>query len=118
MTTSGTAPELRGRRTECARLDQVVAGVRSGDGQVLIVRGEAGIGKSALLEYLAGRAEGCRLARASGVESEMELPFAGLHQLCLPLLGLSDRLPGPQREALEVAFGLTSGGPPDRFLIG
>jgi DNA-binding CsgD family transcriptional regulator len=118
MTTSGTAPELRGRRAECARLDQVAAGVRSGDGQVLIVRGEAGIGKSALLDYLADQAEGCRVARAAGVESEMELPFAGLHQLCLPLLSLSDRLPGPQRAALEVAFGLSAGGPPDRFLIG
>ncbi|TCC24596.1 ATP-binding protein [Kribbella speibonae] len=114
----GTAPELRGRRAECGRLDHVVAGVRSGTGQVLIVRGEAGIGKSALLEYLVGRAEGCRVARASGVESEMELPFAGLHQLCLPLLDLSDRLPGPQRAALEVAFGVSGGGPPDRFLIG
>ncbi|WP_329000400.1 AAA family ATPase [Kribbella sp. NBC_00709] len=112
------APGLRGRRAECARLDQVVAGVRSGTGQVLIVRGEAGIGKSALLEYLVGRAEGCRVVRASGVESEMELPFAGLHQLCLPLLDRSDRLPGPQRAALEVAFGLSAGGPPDRFLIG
>ncbi|RZT16652.1 regulatory LuxR family protein [Kribbella sp. VKM Ac-2569] len=115
---TSTAPELRGRRAESARLDHVVAGVRSGTGQVLVVRGEAGIGKSALLEYLVGRAEGCRVARASGVESEMELPFAGLHQLCLPLLNLSDRLPGPQRAALEVAFGLSSGGPPDRFLIG
>ncbi len=115
---TSTAPELRGRRAESARLDHVVAGVRSGTGQVLIVRGEAGIGKSALLEYLIGRAEGCRVARASGVESEMELPFAGLHQLCLPLLDLSGRLPGPQRAALEVAFGLSGGGPPDRFLIG
>jgi DNA-binding CsgD family transcriptional regulator/uncharacterized membrane protein (DUF2068 family) len=115
---TSTAPELRGRRAECARLDHVVAGVRSGQGQVLILRGEAGIGKSALHEYLVSRAEGCRVARASGVESEMELPFAGLHQLCLPLLDLSDRLPGPQRAALEVAFGLSGGGPPDRFLIG
>ncbi|NIK58921.1 ATP-binding protein [Kribbella shirazensis] len=116
MTSSG--PELRGRRAECARLDHVVGGVRSGEGQVLIVRGEAGIGKSALLEYLAGTADGCRVARAAGVESEMELPFAGLHQLCLPLLRLTDRLPAPQRAALEVAFGLSGGGPPDRFLIG
>lgn len=118
MTTSGNELELRGRRAECARLDQVVAGVRSGTGQVLVVRGDAGVGKSALLEYLVSRAEGCRVVRASGVESEMELPFAGLHQLCLPLLELRDRLPGPQRDALEVAFGLSVGGPPDRFLIG
>jgi DNA-binding CsgD family transcriptional regulator len=116
MTSTGI--ELRGRRAECARLDHVVSGVRSGEGQVLIVRGEAGIGKSALLEYLAGRADACRVLRASGVESEMELPFAGLHQLCLPLLPLTDRLAAPQRAALEVAFGLSGGGPPDRFLIG
>jgi DNA-binding CsgD family transcriptional regulator len=118
MTTSGSELELRGRRAECARLDQVVAGVRSGSGQVLVVRGESGMGKSALLDYLVGRAEGCRVVRASGVESEMELPFAGLHQLCLPLLEFRDRLPGPQRDALGVAFGLSVGGPPDRFLIG
>lgn len=103
---------------ECARLDHVVAGVRSGEGQVLIVRGEAGIGKSALLEYLVGQTEGCRVARAAGVESEMELPFAGLHQLCAPMLRLSDHLPRPQRDALAVAFGLEFGGPPDRFLVG
>ncbi|TDW77458.1 helix-turn-helix transcriptional regulator [Kribbella pratensis] len=118
MTTSGNEPELRGRRAECARLDQVVAGVRSGSGQVLVVRGEAGMGKSALLDFLVSRAEGCRVVRASGVESEMELPFAGLHQLCLPMLEFLDRLPGPQRDALGVAFGLSVGGPPDRFLIG
>src|SRR5215217_1160787 len=110
MTTSGTTPELRGRRAECARLDHVAAGVRSGDGQVLIVRGEAGIGKSALLDYLADQAEGCRVARAAGVESEMELPFAGLHQLCAPMQEFSDHLPRPQREALAVALGLEFGG--------
>ena len=118
MTTGGAARELRGRRTECARLDRLVAGVHAGQGQVLIVRGEAGIGKSALLDYLAGRADGFRVARAAGVESEMELPFAGLHQLCAPMLDLSQRLPPPQREALAVAFGLEFGGPPDRFLVG
>ncbi|MFI5707633.1 ATP-binding protein [Kribbella sp. NPDC051620] len=109
---------LRGRRTECARLDQLVSGVRSGDGQVLIVRGEAGIGKSALLEYLVGRSDECQIARAAGVESEMELPFAGLHQLFAPMWRLGDRLPPPQRDALAVAFGLEFGDPPDRFLIG
>ncbi|TDO46629.1 regulatory LuxR family protein [Kribbella sp. VKM Ac-2527] len=118
MTVGGTAPELRGRRTECARLDRLVADMRSGQGQILIVRGEAGIGKSALLDYLAGQADGCRIARAAGVESEMELPFAGLHQLCAPMLDLSEHLPPPQREALAVAFGLEFGGPPDRFLVG
>jgi DNA-binding CsgD family transcriptional regulator len=95
-----------------------VAGVRSGEGQVLIVRGEAGIGKTALLEYLAGQADGCRVARAAGVEAEMELPFAGLHQLCAPMLEFSDQLPRPQRDALAVALGLEFGGPPDRFLVG
>ena len=118
MSIGRPAPELRGRRTECARLDHVVAGIRSGNGQVLVVRGEAGIGKTALLEYLVGHAEACRVARAAGVESEMELPFAGLHQLCAPLWRLSDRLPRPQRDALAVAFGLEFGGPPDRFLVG
>ncbi|MFI6829856.1 ATP-binding protein [Kribbella sp. NPDC050241] len=118
MTIGGAAQELRGRRAECAQLDRVVTGVRSGQGQVLVVRGEAGIGKSALLDYLAGHAGDCRIARAAGVEAEMELPFAGLHQLCLPLLDHTDQLPRPQREALAVAFGLEAGGPPDRFLVG
>ncbi|MEV6285768.1 AAA family ATPase [Kribbella sp. NPDC051770] len=114
----GSEPELRGRRTECGRLDDVVARVRTGHGQVLVVRGEAGIGKSALLDYLAARAEGCHVVRASGVESEMELPYAGLHQLCAPLLERDHQLPQPQRAALGVAFGLEFGGPPDRFLVG
>lgn len=96
----------------------MATGVRSGAGQALLVRGEAGIGKSALLEYLGGRADECHVARASGVESEMELPYAGLHQLCAPMLGFSDQLPRPQREALAVALGQESGGPPDRFLVG
>ncbi|MEJ1109609.1 MULTISPECIES: helix-turn-helix transcriptional regulator [unclassified Kribbella] len=115
---TNAADELRGRRAESAQLDSLVTGVRSGQGQVLIVRGEAGIGKSALLDYLAGQAEGCRVARAAGVESEMELPFAGLHQLCAPMLDLAEHLPPPQRTALAVAFGLEFGGPPDRFLVG
>lgn len=118
MAIGGEAHELRGRRTESARLDRLVADVRAGQGQVLIVRGEAGIGKTALLGHLVGQADGCRVARAAGFESEMELPFAGLHQLFAPILDLADRLPPPQREALAVAFGLSAGGPPDRFLIG
>ncbi|MEV0283131.1 AAA family ATPase [Kribbella sp. NPDC050820] len=109
---------LRGRRSEGESLDRLVANVRAGQGQVLVVRGEAGIGKSALLEYVAGNAGGCRVAHASGVESEMELPFAGLHQLCAPMLDLAEHLPPPQRAALAVAFGLEFGGPPDRFLVG
>jgi DNA-binding CsgD family transcriptional regulator/tetratricopeptide (TPR) repeat protein len=99
-------------------LDRLIAGVRAGQSRVLVLRGEAGIGKTALLEHLAATAEGCRIARAAGVESEMELAFAGLHALCVPLLGRLRDLPGPQRDALSTAFGLSAGAPPDRFLVG
>ena len=92
--------------------------VRAGQSRVLVLRGEAGVGKTALLEYLQGRASGCRIARAAGVESEMELPFAGLHQLCAPMLHRLGRLPGPQGNALGAAFGLREGDAPDRFLVG
>ena len=95
-----------------------MASVRAGPSRALVVRGEAGIGKSALLEYLAQRASGCGIARAVGVESEMELAYAGLQQLCLPFLDRLERLPGPQRGALGTAFGLRDGGAPDRFLVG
>src|SRR4051795_5469594 len=111
-------PVLLGRRSECETLDRLVATVRGGESAVLVVRGEAGVGKSALLTYLIERASGCRIARAAGVESEMELPFAGLHQLCAPMLDRLDRLPPPQRDALATAFGLSAGDPPDRFLVG
>ena len=96
----------------------MVASVRAGDSRVLVLRGEAGVGKTALLEYLAKRASGCRIARGVGVESEMELAFAGLQQLCGPMLERLDRLPGPQRDALATAFGLRPGDAPDRFLVG
>ena len=109
---------LHGRHGECDLLDHLLASTRAGKSQVLVVRGEAGIGKTALLDYLAGRAAGCRVARASGAESEMGLAFAGLHQLCAPMLDRLDRLPGPQRDALATVFGLSSGRPPDRFLVG
>jgi len=109
---------LAGRGTECARLDQLLAEARLGQSGVLVLRGEAGIGKSALLDYAAERAEGCRVLRATGVEWEMELPFAGLHQLCVGLLDGHERLPAPQRDALETAFGLSAGAQPDRFLVG
>ena len=89
-----------------------------GQSAVLVLRGEPGIGKSALLEYVAEHAEGCRVLRAVGVEWEMELPFAGLHQLCAGLLDGRGRLPAPQRDALATAFGLSSGTQPDRFLVG
>ena len=111
-------PVLAGRGTECARLDDLLAEARRGHSAVLALRGDAGIGKSALLEYVAERANGCRVLRASGAESEMELPFAGLHQLCFELADGRGKLPPPQRDALGTAFGLSSGAPPDRFLIG
>jgi DNA-binding CsgD family transcriptional regulator len=99
-------------------LDQLLESVGEGRSTVLVVRGEPGVGKTALLEYLVDRASVCRIAQASGVESEMELAFAGLHQLCGPMLNRLDHLPGPQREALGTAFGQHGGEPPDRFLVG
>ena len=83
-----------------------------------MVVGEPGVGKTALLEYAAGRASGCRVVRAAGVQSEMELAFAGLQQLCAPMLDRLDRLPVPQRDALRTGFGLSAGPAPDRFLVG
>src|SRR4051812_33803638 len=109
---------LRGRLSECEALDRLIAGVRTGHSRVVVLCGEAGVGKTALLEYVSKRASGCRIARAAGVESEMELAFAGLHQLCAPMLGRLDRLPPPQRDALATAFGLRVGDAPDRFLVG
>jgi predicted ATP-dependent serine protease len=103
-------PRLRGRTSECEALDRLLENVRAGHSRVLVVRGEAGVGKTALLEYLAAAASGYRVVRAAGVESEMELAFAGLHQLCAPLLGRLKRLPGPQREALGTAFVSSPGG--------
>src|SRR5215472_5775035 len=117
-TRSEPAPALLGRQRERAALDGLAQDLRSGRGRALVVRGEAGVGKSALLEYAAGAAPGLRVARAAGVESEMELAFAGLHQLCAPLLDHLERLPAPQRDAVGVAFGLRGGGAPDRFLVG
>jgi len=114
----GRTAELPGRRGECAVLDRLVEAVRTGESRALVLCGEEGAGKTALLDYLAGHAPGCRVARAAGVQSEMELAFAAVHQLCAPMLGHLERLPGPQREALSTAFGLSAGPPPDRFLIG
>src|SRR6202035_5654895 len=114
----GPAAGLTARFSERGVLDRFVAGVRAGEGRALVVRGEPGVGKSALLDYLAGRASGCRVVRAVGVESEMELAFAGLHQLLASMLDRLDRLPGPQREALRTVFGLSAGPVPDRFLVG
>ena len=114
----GPAGELRGRRRECDVLDRLLDAVRVGESRALVVRGEPGVGKTALLHYLVEHASGCRVARAVGVESEMELAFAGLHQLLTPMLDRLQRLPGPQRQALRTAFGLSSGSAPDRFLVG
>ena len=112
------AQGLTDRRSERDVLDRLVDAVRAGESRALVVRGDPGVGKSALLGYLTGQASGCRVARAAGVQSEMELAFAGLHQLCAPMLGHAERLPGPQRDALRVAFGLSAGPAPDRFLVG
>jgi len=109
---------LWGRRQQCEALDGLLAQVRAGRSRVLVIRGEAGIGKTALLGYAAEVSQDFRVVRAEGIESEMELPFAALHQLCAPMLGRLGALPGPQGDALGVAFGLSSGGAPDRFLIG
>jgi predicted ATPase len=114
----GSAAGLRGRRRECGVLDRLIEAVRAGESRALVVRGEPGVGKTALLESMAGRAAECRVVRAAGVQSEMELAFAGLHQVCAPLLDRLERLPAPQREALETAFGISRGPAPDRFLIG
>src|SRR4051794_35422457 len=109
---------LRGRDRECQALDLLAEGVRAGRSGALVLRGEPGVGKSALLDYVADRATGVHLARVRGDESELELAFAGVHLLCAPLLHRLDRLPAPQRDALNTAFGLSTGTPPDRFLVG
>ncbi len=115
---NGPPGTLLGRAGECAQLDALVADVRRGVSRSLVLHGEAGIGKTALLDHLIGAARGLTVARAVGVESEMELAFASLHQLCAPMLGRLERLPGPQRDALRTVFGMTAGAAPDRFLVG
>jgi DNA-binding CsgD family transcriptional regulator len=114
----GDEPALLGRRRERKALDQLVASVRARQSRVLVLRGDSGVGKSALLEHLVSMASGCRVARAASDESERELAYAGLHQLCVPMLDLRERLPAPQRDALAVAFGLHAGPAPDRFVVG
>lgn len=111
-------PQLCGRQAECETLDSLVAKVRAGHGSVLVLRGEAGIGKTALLDHVRGRADGCRTVRVVGVEAETELPFGGLHQLCAPFLGHLDGVPAPQRDTLGKAFGLITGNAPDHLLVG
>src|SRR6516225_4402790 len=116
----GRAAGLMDRRSERGALDQLVEAVQAGESRALVMRGDPGVGKTVLLDHLARQASasGCRVARAVGVQSEMELAFAGLHQLCAPMLGRAGRLPVPQRDALRTAFGLADGPPPDRFLVG
>ena len=110
--------ELTDRRAECGVLDGLVEAVHAGESRVLVVHGEAGVGKTALLGYLADRASRCRVLPVVGVQSEMELAFAGLHQLCAPLLDRLRELPGPQQDALRAAFGMSAGPAPERFLVG
>src|SRR5690242_20222078 len=114
---SDQASGLRNRLPERETLERLLQDARSGLSAVLVIRGEAGVGKSALLRHAAQQASGFRVALISGVESEMELPFAGLHQLCAPMLGQLDGLPEPQQRALRIALGLASGEAPDRFLV-
>jgi hypothetical protein len=108
---------LLGRRDECAVLDGLLAAARAGRSGALVLQGEPGIGKTAVLEYAIRSASDLNVVRAVGIESERELPFATLHQLCAPMLGRLDRLAGPQRDALAITFGLSSGSAPDRFLV-
>ena len=105
------------RRSEREALDELLGAVRAGESRALVVRGEAGVGKTALLEYLLERSSGFRVVRAAGVQLEMELAFAGLHQLCAPMLDRLGRLPVPQRDALRTAFGVSPGSAPDRFFV-
>jgi DNA-binding CsgD family transcriptional regulator len=116
----GRATGLTNRISERRALDRLLDAVRAGESRTLVLRGEPGVGKTVLLDYLAGRASdaACLVTRATGVQSEMELAFAGLHQLCVPLLSHTERLPGLQRDALRTAFGLEAGPPPDRFVVG
>src|SRR4051794_9445088 len=115
---AGVSPGLRGRARECGLLDELAAAIRRGESRSLVLRGEAGIGKTALLEYLLASASDLTVGRAAGVQSDMELAYASLHQLCGPLLDRLQRLPPPQRQAMEIVFGLSAGEAPDRFLVG
>src|SRR6516162_2207309 len=114
------ATGLMDRRAERDMLGRLVDAIRGGESRVLVLRGDSGVGKTVLLDYLARQAlgAGCRVTRVVGVQSEMELAFAGLHQLCAPMLSRAERLPVPQRDALRIAFGIAAGPPPDRFFVG
>jgi hypothetical protein len=109
---------LLDRAAETGALEGVLAAVRDGLSGVLMLRGEAGVGKTALLDWAAGQAGDMQVARVAGAEAEMDMGFAGLHQLLVPFLGGLEGLPAPQQQALGAAFGLVAGPPPDRFLVG
>src|SRR5262249_38740702 len=109
---------LLGREGECEVLDGLVAAARDGQGRALVIQGEPGVGKTALLQYAVAESRGLMVATTVGVEGEMDFPFSALQRLCAPLLRCLDRLADPQRVALEVAFGMSSGRTPDRFLVG
>ena len=113
-----STPAFRGRARERQALDRLLARVRGDESAVLVIRGEAGIGKTALMRYCARQASGCRLVQIDGVESEMKLPLAALHQLCTPMLSGLPALPEPQQRALQVAFGLAAEPAPDLFILG
>ncbi|HET8984154.1 MAG TPA: AAA family ATPase, partial [Trueperaceae bacterium] len=118
MAPTAHTTNLLGRHLERAALDTLLAATRGNQGQVLVLRGESGIGKTALLDYVAGQATDCTILRSIGVESEMELPYARLHQFCAPLLRHLPALPEPQRDALRTAFGLAAGATANHFLVG
>jgi DNA-binding CsgD family transcriptional regulator len=115
--TRGGAAAIIGRSSERDALRLLIEAVRAGESRTLVVRGEPGVGKTALLDCLVDEASSCRVVRAAGVQSEMELAFAGMHQLLAPMLDRLARLPPPQRDALQTAFGLSQGATPDRFFV-
>src|SRR5690242_2428495 len=118
MALGAEARPLLGRNREQAVLDRLLSNARDGRGSVVMLLGGPGVGKTALLEHAVEATSDFRVARTVGVQSEMELAFAALQQLCAPSLGLIERLPGPQRDSLEVAFGLSVGRAPNPFLVG
>src|SRR6476646_12089290 len=118
LSPASRATALTGRRREGDVLDRLIDGVGTGESMALVLRGEPGVGKTALLEYAVEQTSEFRVVRAAGVQSEIELAFAGLHQLLASMLDRLEGLPAPQREALETAFGLASGRPADRFFVG
>src|SRR2546426_9028044 len=118
VVTSTLRPGLVGRRRERELLEKLLESARAGRGAVLVVHGEPGVGKTALLDYVVQKGASFRIARTVGVEGEIELPFAALQQLCAPILALRMGLPSPQRDTLGVAFGLAPGNAPSPFLVG